>query len=121
MSEVEAKSALITVTPIDLSTLSELGVVPRYPAENLFDLPPEDLAATIVTTQRVAAAVKQAFDAPGVMIAQLSGAAAGQTVFHLHFHIIPRTEGEKLRPPASEMEKPEVLMANAEKIRAALG
>ena len=63
-------------------------VIPKHAAENLFELPPEDLAATILTTQRVARAVRKAFDAPGVLIAQLNGAAAGQSVFHLHFHLL---------------------------------
>ena len=48
-------------------------VIPKTPAENLFDLPEAALAATILTTQRVARAVRKAFDAPGIMIAQLNG------------------------------------------------
>ena len=95
-------------------------VIPKAAAENLFDLAPDALAATILTTQRVARAVKKAFDAPGILIAQLNGSAAGQSVFHLHFHILPRWRGVSLRPPATQMEKPDVLAANAEKIRAAL-
>ena len=63
-------------------------VIPKAEAEDLFELAPETLAATILTTQRVARAVKKAFDAPGVMIAQLNGRGAGQTVFHLHIHLL---------------------------------
>ncbi len=59
--------------------------------------------------------------APGVMIVQLNGAEAGQTVFHLHFHIIPRSEGLQLKFHARDMEKPDVLAAMAARIRAALG
>ena len=77
----------------------------------------EALMATIATTQKVARAVKAALDAPGVMIVQLNGAPAGQTVFHLHFHIIPRSEGLQLKFHARDMEKPEVLAAMAERIR----
>lgn len=55
------------------------------------------------------------------MIVQLNGAPAGQTVFHLHFHIIPRSEGLQLKFHARDMEKPEVLAAMAAKIRDALG
>ena len=54
-------------------------VIPKEPAETIFDLSPEGAAATIRTTQKVAAAVKKAFDAPGIMLVQLNGAAAGQT------------------------------------------
>ena len=70
---------------------------------------------------RLARAVLAATGAQAYNVLQNNGAEAHQAVFHVHFHIIPRTEGEKLRPPASEMEKPDVLMVNAEKIRAALG
>ena len=95
-------------------------VIPKHAAENLFELPPEDLAATILTTQRVARAVRKAFDAPGVLIAQLNGAAAGQSVFHLHFHVVPRHAGLDLRFHAREMADPTLLAAHAERVRAAL-
>lgn len=95
-------------------------VIPKCPAEGLFDCDPEYLAATIATTQTVGAAVKEAFAAPGVMIAQLNGPAAGQTVFHLHFHILPRHDGIDLKLHARNMEDGEVLAAHAERIRACL-
>jgi histidine triad (HIT) family protein len=96
-------------------------VIPKVEAESLFDVPPEALAATIVTTQRVAKAVKAAFAAPGVLVAQLNGSAAGQSVFHIHFHIVPRRAGLDLKLHAREMADPAVLAAHAERIRAALG
>lgn len=68
-------------------------VIPKEPAENIFDLSPDGAAALIRTTRRVAAAVRKVTGAPGVMLAQLNGQAAGQTVFHIHFHIIPRSGG----------------------------
>lgn len=95
-------------------------VIPRAPAVDLFDLPPADLAHTMLVTQRVARAVKSAFDAPGIMLAQLSGPAAGQTVFHVHFHIVPRWEGLQLKFHARDPEDPAVLAEHAERIRAAL-
>jgi len=95
-------------------------VIPKIEAESLFDVPPEALAATIVTTQRVAKAVKAAFAAPGVLVAQLNGSAAGQSVFHIHFHIVPRRAGLDLKLHAREMADPAVLAAQAERIRAAL-
>lgn len=95
-------------------------VIPTAPAENLFDVPTEALKHTIATTQRVAAAVKTAFSAEGVMIAQLNGAEAGQTVFHLHFHIIPRSGGANFGIHARDMEDGAVLAAHAERIKTAL-
>ena len=95
-------------------------VIPKAEAENLFDLPGPALAATILTTQRVARAVQKAFAAPGILIAQLNGPAAGQSVFHLHFHVLPRHEGLDLRFHAREMANPSLLAAHAEKVRAAL-
>jgi histidine triad (HIT) family protein len=95
-------------------------VIPKYAAENIFDLPPEWLPPVILTTQRVARAVKKAFDAPGVMIAQLNGRGAGQSVFHVHFHVIPRQDGIDLRLHAREMADHQLLAAHAERIRAAL-
>ena len=94
-------------------------VIPRAPAENVFDLPPDALAATILTTQRVARAVKKAFNPPGVMLVQLNGPAAGQSVFHIHFHIVPRYEGFDLRFHARDMADPKLLADHAARVRAA--
>ena len=96
-------------------------VIPRKPARNLTDCSDDSLGAVIATTKKLAVAVLKAFGADGVMILQANEPAAGQEVFHLHFHVIPRYDGEKLGPPASRMEEGEVLAQNAEKIRAALG
>jgi histidine triad (HIT) family protein len=95
-------------------------VIPKAEAENLFDLAPAALSATILTTQRVARAVKKAFAPPGVLIAQLNGAGAGQSVFHIHFHIVPRYEGIDLRFHAREMADPQLLAEHAARVRAAL-
>ena len=95
-------------------------VIPKEEAEDLFALSPAGAAALIATTQKVARAVKKGMAAPGIMVAQLNGAAAGQSVFHVHFHIIPRTAGVDFRLHAREMEKAEKLQVFAEKIRAAM-
>jgi histidine triad (HIT) family protein len=94
-------------------------VIPKADAENIFDLPPESLAATILTTQRIARAVQKAFDAPGILVAQLNGRGAGQSVFHIHFHVIPRFDGIDLRFHARGMADPQLLAEHAAKIRAA--
>jgi len=95
-------------------------VIPKEPAENIFDLSPEGAAALARTAQKVASAVRKATDAPGILLAQLNGAAAGQTVFHIHFHIIPRTSGIDLALHAREKADFTKLKALAEKIAAAM-
>ncbi|MEM7098219.1 MAG: HIT family protein [Pseudomonadota bacterium] len=95
-------------------------VIPKDDAENLHDVDPHILGCTIQTTQKVAQAVKSAFEAPGIMIAQLNGPAAGQTVFHLHFHILPRHEGLEFKMHARDMADFDLLASHAEKIRACL-
>jgi len=95
-------------------------VVPKQGAMDLFDADPVALGRTIQTTQIVARAVKLAFSADGIMVAQLSGAAAGQTVFHLHFHVLPRHHGADFRLHARDVAAAEVLEAHAQRVRAAL-
>ncbi|MFB3105431.1 MAG: HIT family protein [Pseudomonadales bacterium] len=95
-------------------------VIPKSAAVDLVDIDPIALSKTILTTQHIAKAVKQAFDADGIMIAQLSGRAAGQSVFHLHFHILPRHGGIDFQLHAQTVAPTEQLEANAEKIRKVL-
>lgn len=95
-------------------------VVPKAPSRNLLDADPATLAKLFPVVQKLARAVKKAFAADGVTVMQFNEPASGQTVYHLHVHVIPRFEGIPLKPHSGEMEKPEVLAANADKIRAAL-
>ena len=95
-------------------------IVPKAPSRNLLDADPKVLALLAPLVQRVASAVKAAFNADGVTVVQFNEPASGQTVFHLHYHIIPRHEGVPLMPHSRTMEKPEVLGMHAEKVRKAL-
>ena len=95
-------------------------VIPKLAGENLFDTPPASVAAAIRTTQRVARAVRSAFDAPALVVTQFNGPLAGQTVFHLHFHIIPVYAAGNWRAHARTKADPAVLEAQALRIRAAL-
>lgn len=96
-------------------------VVPKAPSRNLLDADPSTFGLLFTVVQKVALAVKKALDADGVTILQFNEPASGQTVYHLHVHVIPRFEGVPLKPHSGGMEKPEVLAGNAEKIRAVLG
>jgi histidine triad (HIT) family protein len=72
-------------------------VIPKHSrARNLLEEEPQVLSALILGVQRVARAVRAALNPDGLMISQFNGAASGQTVFHLHVHIIPRWEGVPL-------------------------
>lgn len=95
-------------------------VVPKAPSRNLLDADPSTFGPLFLVVQSVARAVKRAFGADGVTVMQFNEPASGQTVFHLHVHVIPRFDGIPLKPHSGVMEKPEVLAQNAEKIRAAL-
>lgn len=97
-----------------------LLVVPREPAESLLDLSPQGAAAAIATVQKLARAVRVALDVPGVQVVQMNGPEAGQTVFHCHFHVIPRRADAPLRAHAGGAEDPEKLRVLAERIRAVL-
>ncbi|HUO96303.1 MAG TPA: HIT family protein [Steroidobacteraceae bacterium] len=96
-------------------------VIPKVAGENLYETSPESVAAAMRTTQKVARAVQKAFAAPGVIVTQFNGATAGQTVFHLHFHIVPVYTAGSWRPHARDKADPAVLEAHATRIRAALG
>ena len=112
--EDEHSLAFMDVMPqVDGHTL----VIPKDNAQDLLDADPQILGATIQTTQKVAAAVKEAFAAPGIMIAQLNGAPAGQTVFHLHFHIMPRHDGVEFRMHARDMADFDLLAQHAQRVR----
>lgn len=95
-------------------------IIPKAPSRNLLDADGEVLQKLLPFTQRIAQAVKTAFAADGIAIMQFNEPAGGQTVFHLHVHVIPRHEGVALKRHEGGMEKNEVLAANADKIRAAL-
>ncbi|MFG1266211.1 HIT family protein [Xanthobacter aminoxidans] len=95
-------------------------VIPKAPARNILDITPDDLAYVATIAKKVAIAGMKAFAADGITIQQFNEEAGGQVVFHLHVHVIPRHSGVPMKPPASEMEKPDVLAAHAERLRAAL-
>ncbi|AHD01560.1 HIT family protein [Leisingera methylohalidivorans] len=96
-----------------------LLVIPKSPCRNLLDASPAQMAAVMQTVQKLSHAVIRAFGADGVTVQQFNEAAGGQEVFHLHMHVLPRKEGDRLRPPGT-MGDQALIQAQAEQIRAAL-
>jgi histidine triad (HIT) family protein len=95
-------------------------IVPKAASRNLLDADPTALAAVMPLVQNVARAVKQATGADGIRVAQFNEAPAGQTVFHLHFHIIPAYDGVALGAHGSGKADDAELAALAKDIAAAL-
>ena len=113
----------------DANTLGFMDVFPqssghmlvihkRSKARNLLDVNPDDLAHIMNSVQKLTRAAKATLNPDGIIITQYNGAPAGQTVFHLHVHIIPRYEGD-LKPHASgNMADMDELQALATRIKA---
>lgn len=96
-------------------------VIPKVAAVTLFDLPQAYYEACFHTMKKVGEALKTAFDTTGIMMFQLSGEAAGQTVPHLHFHLLPSSIVTlRTKKHAAVMEDQEKLKAFAERIIAAM-
>ncbi|KQX42734.1 HIT family hydrolase [Devosia sp. Root436] len=95
-------------------------VIPKAPSRNLLDADPATLSAVMPLVQKVAKAVRAATGADGIRLAQFNEAPAGQTVFHLHFHVIPVYEGVALGAHGGGKADDAELAALARDIAAAL-
>jgi histidine triad (HIT) family protein len=95
-------------------------VVPKEDAQDMLDLSADGLAAMMATVQRVTRAVDKALAPDGILLKQYNRAGAGQSVFHIHFHIVPRWDGVKLAPHGKVMVDAAKLEPIAAKIRSAL-
>jgi|SRR5690606_27939106 len=94
-------------------------VIPKFKAETLLDIPADELTHTMTTVQKVMSALKSTLGVEGVVLMQLNGEAAGQTVPHLHFHLIPE-HLRKLKGHGVGQGDMEKIKALARKISAAL-
>lgn len=110
----------IAIMDIMPQTDGHVLVIPRAPSRNLLDADPQTFKPLYETVQVVARAVQQAFDAEGVLIQQFNEAAAGQTIYHLHVHIIPRQTGQSLRAHSGKVADMAQLQRHAELIKKAL-
>jgi histidine triad (HIT) family protein len=110
----------LTVAFMDISpaTPGHALVVPRAHVRNLLEIGSEDLLATMLTAQRLARRETERLRAAGVNLLNACGAAAWQTVFHFHVHVIPRYEGDPLRLPWTPAPgDPDEIAATARKLR----
>ena len=95
-------------------------VIPKANARGLLDVDPAVLAQLMKVVPKVAKACVNAMGADGFQIRQYNETAGGQTVFHLHFHVLPMKEGVPLKPHSGKMADHAVLAGQASKIRAEL-
>ena len=108
-----------TLSFVDIMPQSEghTLVLPKTPTVILTDLPTPALQTTMLVIQKVARAVIRAVDAPGFILSQFNGEVAGQTVPHVHFHIIPCFPGKTLKEHNRVQADADALAALAERIR----
>ena len=111
-----------TLTFMDIQPASpgHALVIPKAHAPDLLEIAEADLCAATLAAQRLARAVRTALAPDGIRIVQTNGAAAGQTVFHYHIHIIPMQEGQRVGAHGRERARIEELKALAARIREAL-
>lgn len=115
----------------DAQTLTFMDVRPASPGHtlviskthtpNLLEITETDLLAVTLAVQRVAQAIQKALAPDGMRVSQFNGAAAGQTVFHYHVHIIPTQEGQRVGAHGRDQADAQQLEVLAAQIRAALG
>ena len=91
-------------------------IVTKQHYRDIFEATPEDISMVGHVSTLIAHTVKQELQCDGVGIFQLNGAAAGQTVFHYHMHVIPRNEGEELAIHSRVQGDPDELQAMAERL-----
>ena len=94
-------------------------VIPKNHCTNLLDADPRDLEAVIARSREVAHAIRTVIDPDGIGVFQLNGAAAGQTVFHYHMHLIPRSQGDTLQIHTRKPGDPKRLAETADALAAA--
>lgn len=117
--EDELFQAILDVNP---AARGHVIILPKNHAANLFELPDEDASRILIVARKIAAAMMKTWHCDGINILQNNGEAAGQSVFHLHVHVIPRFEGdtEHINIGWRPGETPEDLQAIADEIKSNL-
>ena len=112
--EDDSFKAILDVNP---AARGHVIILPKNHAANIFELPDEDASKIMIVAKKIATAIKKTYNCDGVNILQNNGEAAGQTVFHLHVHVIPRFEGDSVNVGWKQGEMPEDMAAIAEEIK----
>jgi histidine triad (HIT) family protein len=115
--EDRATLAFMDIMPI---SRGHILVLSKAEARNILDIAPADLGRLIAVVQLIAKAAKEALGADGVAVQQFNEPAGGQTVFHIHFHVVPRWAGQPLRPHGTHKADADDLKRDAEQIAALL-
>ena len=109
--------AFLDIMPV---SLGHTLIIPKTKAENIFELENESGSAVFITTKKLAHAIRASLKPTGLVLTQLNGTDAGQTVFHYHMHIIPVYEKTPLRMHGKEVEDSENLAKTAKIIEKAV-
>jgi histidine triad (HIT) family protein len=96
---VDSDESTVAFMDIAPATRGHALVVPRKHSADLLEIETDDLSATMLASQRLARRMKDALDADGIDLINACGAAAWQTVFHFHIHVVPRYEDDPLKLP----------------------
>ena len=116
---VDSDEHTVAFMDINPATRGHALVVPRAHSDDLMDISDEDLARTMAAARRLAGRMKETLEPDGFNILNSCGAAAWQTVFHFHVHVVPRYEDDPLELPWVPSEgDPDEIAAIAERIRA---
>ena len=110
-------TAILDVNP---AARGHVIILPKNHAANIYELPDEDASKIMIVAKKIATAIEKAYHCDGVNILQNNGEAAGQTVFHLHVHVIPRFKGDTVNIGWKQGDMPEDLDAICKEIQAQL-
>ena len=115
---IDSDERTVAFMDINPATAGHALVVPRAHSADLLEIGAEDLSATTLAAQRLAKRMKEVLATDGVNLINACGAAAWQTVFHFHIHVVPRYEDDPLKLPwIPEAGEPDEIAAMAAKLR----
>jgi histidine triad (HIT) family protein len=115
---VDSDERTIAFMDINPATPGHALVVPREHSADLMEIGEEDLSATVLAAQRLSRRMKDVLDADGIDLINACGAAAWQTVFHFHIHVVPRYEDDPLKLPwVPEPGNPDEIAQTAQRLR----